>query len=88
LDYAYSTVAGDDPQRKVSIVLMTDGENNAGINLAEFLTHARPPVPTFTISYGEANRAELQQVATATGGFSVDANALSLLNAFKEIRGC
>jgi Ca-activated chloride channel family protein len=88
LDYAYSTVGGDDPQRKVSIVLMTDGENNAGVGLAEFLTHPRPAVPTFTISYGEANRAELDQVATATGGLSVDANTLSLLNAFKEIRGC
>jgi Ca-activated chloride channel family protein len=91
LDHAYgvaSNVVREQPDRKVSIVLMTDGENNAGLSLAEFLTHPRPDVPTFTISYGEANQAELQQVATATGGFSVDANALSLLNAFKEIRGC
>jgi Ca-activated chloride channel family protein len=92
LDYAYTraaTAVRADPRQKVSIVLMTDGESNAGISLADFLHHARPAnVPTYTISYGEADRAALGQAAQATGGFTVDANASSLLNAFKEIRGC
>jgi Ca-activated chloride channel family protein len=94
LDYAYGraeAILKDRPSQRVSIVLMTDGESNAGIDLAEFLSHqpARPPsVHTFAISYGEADRAELDQAARATGGFMVDADSASLLNAFKEIRGC
>lgn len=76
------------PSQRVSIVLMTDGENNAGLDLETFLGQPHSGVPTFTISYGEANRGELERVAKATGGFMVDANAVSLLGAFKEIRGC
>jgi Ca-activated chloride channel homolog len=81
LDRAYKMATGD-----TSIVLMTDGENNAGISLDDLLR--RRAVPTFTIRYGEANAAELDRVARATGGRLVDANATSLLDAFKEIRGC
>jgi Ca-activated chloride channel homolog len=94
LDHAYGTAATfirENAAQRVAIVLMSDGENNAGIGLADFLARqpSRPSsVPTFAISYGEANRAELDQVARATGGFMVDANAVSLLRAFEEIRGC
>jgi Ca-activated chloride channel family protein len=92
LDYAYGRAVSllkDRPDQKVSIVLMTDGESNAGLSLADFLRAGRPSsVRTFTISYGEANRAELDQAARATGGFTVDATSASLLSAFKEIRGC
>jgi Ca-activated chloride channel family protein len=92
LEYAYGRAGAllkDRPGQKVSIVLMTDGESNAGANLADFLQAARPSsVRTFAISYGEANRAELDQAAKATGGFMVDATSASLLSAFKEIRGC
>jgi Ca-activated chloride channel family protein len=94
LDYAYSRAAAitkENPDQKVSIVLMTDGENNAGIGLDEFLGHRAdrsPAIHTFTVGYGEANRGELDLVARDTGGFTVDASATSLLSAFKEIRGC
>jgi Ca-activated chloride channel family protein len=92
LEYAYGRARAllkDRPGQKVSIVLMTDGESNAGASLADFLQAARPAsVRTFAISYGEANRAELDQAAKATGGFMVDATSASLLSAFKEIRGC
>ncbi len=85
-----ATFLAAEPNQKISIVLMTDGESNAGMTLEEFLGLSSRPatVPTFTIAYGEANRAELAKVARATGGFTVDANSLSLLSAFKEIRGC
>lgn len=97
LDRAYTKVAGivrDQPGRPVSIVLMTDGENNAGMNLDAFISRyeARPQaaraVRTYTIRYGEADTKELDRAARATGGRMVDATAQSLLSAFKEIRGC
>ena len=54
-----SRIPPNNPHQRVSIVLTTDGENNAGIGLDEFLVHTSsrdPAVPTFAISYGEANR--------------------------------
>ncbi len=97
LDAAYekaAAVIGEDPEQPVTIVLMTDGENNAGIGLPDFLRNyeaRHPPVKavhTYTIRFGEADAGELDQVARATGGRMVDANATSLAEAFKEIRGC
>jgi Ca-activated chloride channel family protein len=77
-----------------SIVLMTDGENNAGIGLDDFLARYRslPPgargVHTYTIGLGEADPAELDRAARATGGRTIEATAASLQDAFKEVRGC
>ncbi|MCX4825514.1 VWA domain-containing protein [Streptomyces sp. NBC_01142] len=97
LDHAYQKVSGivrDHPAQAVSIVLMTDGENNAGMDLDAFVRQyeTRPPaaraVRTYTIRYGEADTKELHRAARATGGRMVDATAQSLLSAFKEIRGC
>ncbi len=97
LDHAYRR-AGElkraDPGRPVTIVLMTDGLNNAGIGLEEFLNrHKAMPTETkavhsHTIRFGEADSAELDRAAKATGGRMVDANASSLDLAFKETRGC
>ncbi|MGW4756319.1 substrate-binding domain-containing protein [Streptomyces chartreusis] len=82
------------PERPVAIVLMTDGESNAGISYAEFLrryerlgAEARE-VPTFPVHFGEADAAALDKAARATGGRMVDADESSLSDAFKEIRGC
>ncbi|WP_020668212.1 substrate-binding and vWA domain-containing protein [Amycolatopsis nigrescens] len=95
LDHAYQQAAGflgAEPGRPISIVLMTDGENNAGMGLDEFLQrHSTAPakdVHTYTIRFGEADAGELDRAARATGGRMVDANASSLLDAFKETRGC
>jgi Ca-activated chloride channel family protein len=73
---------------------MTDGLNNAGIGLDEF-THqyeSLPPaakaVHTYAIRFGEADRAELDRAARATGGRMIDATGTSLDQAFKETRGC
>jgi Ca-activated chloride channel family protein len=90
LDHAYrkaaDTVAAE-PHRHVSVVLMTDGENNAGFSVDEFLAR-RDILPsrgirTYAIRFGEADPAALGRVGTM-----VDANATSLRQAFKEIRGC
>ncbi|MFD7435518.1 substrate-binding domain-containing protein [Streptomyces sp. NPDC059861] len=93
--YRIATAAvRDGPARPVAIVLMTDGENNAGIGYEEFLRRhgalgadARA-VPTFPVLFGEADAAALKRAARATGGRMVDAGLSSLSDAFKEIRGC
>jgi Ca-activated chloride channel homolog len=102
LQRAYQRVDSDsdadaDAGYLTSVVLMTDGENNAGISAGisvdDFLAgiqdaseHVRS-VKTFAIRFGEADPVELQQVTTATGGAVFDAVGGSLAAAFKEIRG-
>ncbi|MGP3951788.1 substrate-binding and vWA domain-containing protein [Streptomyces sp. 7N604] len=97
LDHAYrklSRSVRDHPGEPVSIVLMTDGENNDGIDLDTFIRRyqslpaAARAVRTYTIRYGEADTGDLDRAARKTGGRMVDATDRSLLNAFKEIRGC
>jgi len=97
LDRGYRIAAAavrDGPDRPVSIVLMTDGESNAGIGYEEFLRRygelgaAARAVPTFPVHLGEADAAALRRTASATGGRMVDADLSSLSDAFKEIRGC
>ena len=76
-----------------SIVLMTDGENNQGISVDDFLGSlavvAEPArsVKTFAIQFGEADPDELRRIAETTSGAMFDANRGSLAAAFKEIRG-
>lgn len=97
LDRGYRIAADavrEEPRRPVSIVLMTDGESNAGIGYEEFLRRHRQlgadarEVPTFPVHFGEADAAALKKAADATGGRMVDAGLSSLSDAFKEIRGC
>jgi Ca-activated chloride channel family protein len=76
-----------------SIVLMTDGENNAGATLDYFVDHHRDlpeglrTVPVFVVLFGESNIDEMEHVAEITGGRSFDARASGLEAAFREIRG-
>ncbi len=93
---AYQVVAarhGSEPDRYFSIVLMTDGENNAGRNASRFLTDFRrlpsdvQEVKTFAILFGEGSPGELQQVASTTGGKVFDGRSTPLEQVFKEIRG-
>ncbi|WP_405545528.1 VWA domain-containing protein [Streptomyces phaeochromogenes] len=98
LDHGYrtaSTVVADDPERAVSIVLMTDGENNSGIAYEEFVrryearaAETRAAAHTYPVHFGEADAGALRRAATKTGGRMVDARGSSLSEAFKEIRGC
>ena len=93
---AYQRAATDaqrDRDRFTSIVLMTDGENNRGISLEDFLggLEAVPEparsVKTFAIQFGEADPEELRRIVQRTSGAMFDANRGSLASAFKEIRG-
>ncbi|WP_343040327.1 vWA domain-containing protein [Streptomyces typhae] len=97
LGHGYTSASGalrEHPDRPLSIVLMTDGESNAGLSYGEFTRrHARigsaaRAVPTFPVHFGEADAKALRRAADATGGRMVDANSSSLSQAFKEIRGC
>lgn len=76
--------------RMVSIVLLTDGENNNGANLQDFLAHVEakgsPRVPVHAILYGEGNVSEMTALAQATGGKTFDARKMSLKQVMKAIR--
>jgi Ca-activated chloride channel homolog len=96
LERAY-TLAGEakaqDPNRFYSIVLMTDGENNSGRDVNQFLRDYRSfsagtrAIKTFTVLFGEASPQALKDIATTTGGTVFDSRTVSLSQVFKEIRG-
>ena len=82
-----------DPERFYSIVLMTDGENNQGIDAQEFeqwyrsLPEKDMGIKIFAIQFGEARSEELQILTNATGGKLFDSRKTALPAIFKEIRG-
>jgi len=81
------------PDDYYSIVLMTDGENNAGRDGSGFLSDYRGwpsswrTIPTFPVLFGEGNPQQLQQIASTTGGTVFDGRNADLSLIFKEIRG-
>ncbi len=81
-----------DPAAISSIVLMTDGESNEGMNFEQFAEAYRAlpdeahAIPVFVILYGEANVNQMNQLAEMTGGRVFDALDGNLADAFKEIR--
>lgn len=76
--------------RSVSIVLLTDGDNNNGSSLSDFEAHVKatgaPIVPVFGILYGEANTKDMNRLTTLTGGRVFDARKTSLKSVLKAIR--
>ncbi len=82
-----------DAQRYFSIALMTDGQNTTGESLDDFrrfyesLGPADRDIKVFPIVFGEADRGQLQSIATLTGGRLFDGNTAALAAVFKEIRG-
>ena len=97
LDIAY-TLAGmelaRDPDRVVTVVLLTDGENNEGLSYDQFRMRfqerqANHPleVRTFPILFGEASSTQLEEIARMTGGRAFDGRHTNLGSVFKEIRG-
>jgi len=79
--------------RYFSIVVMTDGQSNAGEKLSDFDRFYRglPPadrdIKVFPIVFGEADRGQLDAIAQLTGGRVFDGNTAALSAVFKEIRG-
>ncbi|MGD9774764.1 substrate-binding domain-containing protein [Diaphorobacter sp.] len=83
-----------DPERFVSIVLLTDGANNAGRDHQQFVRELEaetkagtPLVRVFPIIFGEAQPSEMEALALLTGGRAFDARKAPLPVVFKEIRG-
>ena len=92
---AYKQVQIDqqaDPDHYYTIVLMSDGANTHGLNARDFenLYQALPAdaqVRTFTVLFGEADEAAMQEIADITGGRMFDGKSESLGFIFKQIRG-
>ncbi|MEU5693350.1 VWA domain-containing protein [Actinosynnema sp. NPDC020468] len=82
LDHAYRTYPG------ATVVLLTDGENNAGLDREAFRAAWPIPPRTYAIRLGDADPAELAELTRASGGRVVDATPGSLGEAVEEIRGC
>lgn len=78
-----------DPQRLVSILLLTDGQSNQGLRFEDFRLRqgSQPWVRVFPILYGEGNVAEMQALAELTGGRTFDGRKTALAQVFKDIRG-
>lgn len=76
-----------------SVVLMTDGEVNEGMDhggFAGFHADLEEPVagvPVFTVLFGESDVPEMTELAELTGGRVFDAREESLDAVFREIRG-
>jgi Ca-activated chloride channel family protein len=78
-----------DPDRFISIVLLTDGESNSGLKAGDFRARYADGLPAriFPILFGEGNVGEMQQLAELSGGREFDGRKLQLGQVFKEIRG-
>ena len=81
------------PERYYSVVLLTDGESNRGINSRAFedwynrLPDAEKGIRIFAIQFGEAQAQQLEGLARLTGGRVFNATKTPLNQVFKEIRG-
>jgi Ca-activated chloride channel homolog len=92
-DLAYQELARE-PGRVVTVVLLTDGQNNLGLPFEEFRARwsgkgagGADPIRTFPILFGEASSTQLDDIARLTGGRSFDGRNADLREVFREIRG-
>ena len=78
-----------DPDRFVSIVLLTDGENTNGPNLDAFRKRLgpQPAARVFPILFGEGSNTEMTALGQFTGGRVFDGRKTALSLVFKDIRG-
>lgn len=82
-----------DASRYHSLVLLTDGQNNDGIDLGQFeawyaqLPDAQKGIRIFAVQFGDARADQLEALARLTGGRVFNATKAPLAQVFKEIRG-
>ncbi|HVO97859.1 MAG TPA: VWA domain-containing protein [Bryobacteraceae bacterium] len=80
-------------KRYYTVVLMTDGENNRGLDEKQFADWYQSEgdsvrgIPVFPILFGEGSPKELGRLAELTGGKLFDSRSNTLAAVFKEIRG-
>lgn len=84
--------AQQNPEAFTTVVVLSDGEVNVGIDDDELISQIRAlpgheNVPAYTVAFGEAQREELAHVAASLGGRSFDAGDSALPQIFEEIRG-
>lgn len=72
----------------VSVVLMTDGQNNVGEyrQLQTSYSQMKNKTPIYSITFGDADEYDLQKIAALTNAKVFDGKE-SLVKAFKEVRG-
>jgi Ca-activated chloride channel family protein len=96
LKKAYKIAVGDvkdRPNTFVSVVLMTDGENNSGISANQFQTYYKSlgatgkAIPAYVVLFGDGDTKALTSIANLTGGQIFDARNGDLTAAFQAIRG-
>jgi Ca-activated chloride channel family protein len=91
-ELAQARSRSNDP-RYYTVVLMTDGENNRGLDAAQFRAWYKAQgervrgIPVFPILFGEGSPRQLNDLADLTGGKLFDSRSKSLAAVFKEIRG-
>jgi Ca-activated chloride channel family protein len=89
LDQAYDVAEESPPGTPVAIVLVTDGESNTGLPLADYLREPRPAtVPLLVLSTGAADRTALTRAVAATTGRLTDATNTELARTLEDLRGC
>ncbi len=83
----------NDPEKYYTVVLLTDGQNQQGIDFEEFQNMYRnlpvkvKNVKTFPILFGQSNDDEMEKISELTGGKVFDAKKSSLNSIFNNIRG-
>lgn len=91
-----SNKLNSNPEKKpfyYTIVLMTDGKNQSGLDFATFQQtyHNLPAdakkIKVFPVLFGAADEAEMQQIANLTGGKVFDGRHGNLSQVFRKIRG-
>ena len=81
------------PERYYSLLLLTDGESNQGIDMQSFsawyqaLPESDKGIRIFAVQFGEARPDQLEALAQLTGGRVFNATRTPLTQVFKEIRG-
>lgn len=82
-----------EPDRFYSVVVLTDGENNKGLNAQQFeswysaLPESDKGIRIFAIQFGDAKAEQLESLTRLTGGRVFNATKTPLAQVFKEIRG-
>ncbi|MDO4962483.1 MAG: vWA domain-containing protein [bacterium] len=71
-----------------TIIAMTDGQINAGSydSLTYKYTRLKEKIPVYSITFGQADESQLQNIANLTNSKIFDGKT-NLLGAFKEVRG-
>ena len=72
-----------------AVILMTDGQSNTGASFSDLQAHIAQnglQVPIYAISFGDADKSQLQQITDLTSGKLFDGSH-DLESAFREAKG-